>query len=781
MFSQIKKLIGFVIGFILIASNLAFTEGLQVFNDEYVVEINEDNSELQTQSQRTLNINKEKKNFERIGARLEKIISKKSRLLSKNGLNLRSLSKIKNFDINDTYCEELIASNLVTSCSPNFVIKTQAVSNDPSFEQLWGLSSTQGIRAPAAWDVTKGTGNVVVAVIDSGVDYNHPDLKANMWVNDSEISGNGIDDDDNGYIDDIHGISAITSSGDPMDQNGHGTHVAGTIGAKGNNAVGVVGVNWNVKIMALRFLDQNGSGSLSDAIEAINYMTEMKNKGVNIVVSNNSWGGIGFVQSLQNAIEASLNAGIIFVAAAGNSASDNDIAPSYPASYDLPGIVSVAAIDANQNLANFSNYGLLSVHLAAPGVNIYSTFPGNTYRSMSGTSMASPHVAGAIALLRAIDSTSSNSAIIDRLYETAEPLPSVTGVTYTGRKLNLERLIKNERTPFNAPTDGSATCQYTVNETTETPNLSADLNPIVLKADEYSFHTIDLPFDFPYYGTNLRKVIVSPNGVIYTKTQPAGNDYLNTFTAPQNAIAALHTDLTAEIDPNGVRVAVNANEAVIYWRVKHYQGRFQGDIHVRTVLKSTGEIQTFLVADDATSLTFAQTATIGIKGQTSSETTTYASKDASLITNNLGISYIPTCTTPTVTPPVPTSNVTGINAYAINAGGRYVKRVIPGSNLYFNFDGQGTGTFQLNIELGGLSCTGSKQVTITNGVGQLTTQTERFLKKYKSIKFEVGKASERLQIKRTVANKTKLRSTTNSPKQFRRIVQKDCQRLLGQL
>ncbi len=458
MFSISKQLTGLVLGFILVVTNFAIAEDLLVFTDEYVIEVNNQTSDIQSQTARKETSSIEKKNFEKLGANLEKVISKKSRLLRKKGLSLRSTSRIKKFDVTDTYCEELIASNLVTSCSPNFVIKTQAVSNDPSFNQLWGLSTSQGIHAPAAWDVAKGTSNVVVAVIDSGVDYNHPDLKPNMWVNNAEVAGNGIDDDNNGYIDDIHGISAITSSGDPMDLNGHGTHVAGTIGAKGNNEIGVVGVNWNVKIMALRFLDQNGSGSLSDAIEAINYMTEMKNRGVNIVVSNNSWGGIGYVQSLYNAIQTSVSAGIIFVAAAGNSASDNDVTPSYPASYDIPGVVSVAAIDANQNLANFSNYGLQTVHIAAPGVNIYSTFPGNTYRALSGTSMASPHVTGAIALLRSIDSTSSNSAIIDRLYETAEPLPSVTGVTYTGRKLNLERLIKNQRLAFNPPSNGSSDC-----------------------------------------------------------------------------------------------------------------------------------------------------------------------------------------------------------------------------------------------------------------------------------------------------------------------------------
>ena len=353
------------------------------------------------------------------------------------GVSLLS-SDVVAFDPNDTFCADLIANGVAVACSPNFLYTIDRTPNDPRFGELWGLG-TAGVDARPAWDITTGSSDVVVAVIDSGVDYNHPDLRDNMWVNTQEIPGNGIDDDRNGYIDDIHGISAVTGSGDPMDDNGHGTHVAGTVGARGNNGVGVVGVNWNVKIMGLKFITSSGGGSLSDAIEAIDYMVTMKQRGVNIVASNNSWGGRGFSTTLQNTIETSIEAGIAFVAAAGNEGvnNDNESIASYPASYPLEGIVSVAAMDQNQNLASFSNYGTHSVDIAAPGVGILSTSLNGTYRSLSGTSMASPHVAGALALLSSVNPSHSASQLITALYETGVDYPTLTGQVATGRKLNV--------------------------------------------------------------------------------------------------------------------------------------------------------------------------------------------------------------------------------------------------------------------------------------------------------------------------------------------------------
>ena len=276
------------------------------------------------------------------------------------------------------------------------------VPNDPYFADLWGLHNegqTGGtvdadIDAPEAWDLTTGSSNVIVAVVDSGVDYNHDDLIANMWTNPGEIPNNSLDDDGNGYIDDYYGINTVDDSGDPMDDRGHGTHCAGIIAAAGNNDIGVAGVCWTAKIMALKFLDADGEGYISDEVKCIEYAIE---KGAHII--NASLGGPGFSYSEKRAIDSSKDAGILFVAAAGNDGSDNDEKPFYPASCDCDNIIAVAATNYKDNLASFSNYGAYSVDVAAPGASIYSTVPNNQYSHKSGTSMATPCVAGLAALI----------------------------------------------------------------------------------------------------------------------------------------------------------------------------------------------------------------------------------------------------------------------------------------------------------------------------------------------------------------------------------------------
>ncbi|MFO0897057.1 MAG: S8 family serine peptidase [Pirellulales bacterium] len=339
----------------------------------------------------------------------------------------------------------------VAYAEPDYVVRADATRpNDPFYGSLWGLENTgqtQGapgadISAAAAWDIFRGSHQVVVAVIDSGVDYRHEDLAANIWTNPGEIAGDGIDNDGNGFIDDIHGIDTANDDSDPMDDAGHGTHVAGTIGAVGNNSVGVVGVNWNVQIMPLKFLSALGIGFTSDAIAAIDYMTLMKTKyGVNIVASNNSWGGGAESQALYDAIAASNAAGVLFVAAAGNSGSNADEFAEYPAAYDLPGIVSVAATDAHDELADFSNFGAASVDLAAPGVGILSTTPDNTYDTYSGTSMATPHVTGVVALVSGLAPNLSLAEIKDALLASADQRPSLVGKMVSGGRLNAARMV----------------------------------------------------------------------------------------------------------------------------------------------------------------------------------------------------------------------------------------------------------------------------------------------------------------------------------------------------
>ncbi len=288
----------------------------------------------------------------------------------------------------------------VEYAEPDLIYTIDRAPNDERTSELWGM---QAIRALEAWDMTTGSEQVVVAITDTGVDYNHPDLVNNMWRNLSEVPGNGRDDDFNGFVDDYYGWNAITNGGDPMDNNDHGTHVAGTIGAVGDNNTGVVGVNWRVKLMALKFLGSDGSGTLSDAIEVIDYAVTMKQRGVNIVAMNASWGSSGFSQGLKDAVDRATAAGILFVAAAGNEGTSQ---MQYPAGYN--NALAVAAVEPDgQTLTNFSSYGNW-VDVAAPGRSILSTVRNNRYASFSGTSMATPHVAGLAGLMSSVAVLSVN-------------------------------------------------------------------------------------------------------------------------------------------------------------------------------------------------------------------------------------------------------------------------------------------------------------------------------------------------------------------------------------
>jgi subtilisin family serine protease len=326
---------------------------------------------------------------------------------------------------------------------PDYTVYASAQPTDARFQDgtLWGLRNLGGsggvigadINAVQAWDITTGSTNVVVAVIDTGVRYTHQDLAAQMWRNPSEIPGNGIDDDENGYIDDVHGINAITGSGDPMDDETHGTHCAGTIGAQANGGGGHVGVTWQVRIMALKFLSASGFGQTSDALECLNYAVAMGAK-----ISNNSWGGGPYNPALFDALVAARSAGHLFIAAAGNEASDNDEIPSYPANYELDNIISVAALDRGDRLAVFSNYGQNTVHLGAPGVAIYSSTAATdtSYGLLSGTSMAAPHVTGVAALILAQAPTATYSEIRERILISTVPISAMIGRSTTGGRLN---------------------------------------------------------------------------------------------------------------------------------------------------------------------------------------------------------------------------------------------------------------------------------------------------------------------------------------------------------
>jgi thermitase len=330
-------------------------------------------------------------------------------------------------------CAALKQNNpAILNCEPNFVLRAAVSPNDPGLSYLWAMNK---ISAPTGWDTATGSRDVVVAVIDSGIDYTHPDLAANMWINTGEIPDNGIDDDDDGYIDDIYGINTADDSSDPADDNGHGTHCAGTIGAVGNNGVGVVGVNWQVSLMAGKFLGSDGSGSNAAAIEAIAYAVD---HGANVISA--SWGGGDNSRELYDAIAYARDQGVLFVTAAGNDGKNNDSTHFYPASYSLSNIIAVAATDANDQLASFSNYGASSVHVAAPGVDIISTYPGGQYASMSGTSMATPHVAGLAALIKSLYPDMTASELKSRILN-GDTISALKSKTTSGKRININKAL----------------------------------------------------------------------------------------------------------------------------------------------------------------------------------------------------------------------------------------------------------------------------------------------------------------------------------------------------
>ncbi len=333
----------------------------------------------------------------------------------------------------------------VIYAEPNYQYKAIGIPNDLRFSELWGMHNTgqnsgtvdADIDAPEAWDRFTGSQETVVAVIDTGVDYTHEDLAANMWVNTDEIAANGIDDDGNGYIDDVYGYDFAYNDSNPMDGHFHGTHCSGTIGGAGDNAIGVAGVNHSVRIMAVKFLDDGGSGYTDAAVSAVIYAVDNGAK-----ILSNSWGGGGYSQALYDAIAYANNHDVLFVAAAGNDYMDTDISPNYPSCYDVPNVMSIAATDRYDQKAGFSNWGLTTVDLGAPGVDVLSSVLGNSYASYSGTSMATPHVAGVAALLKGYNPSLSALDIRDIIMQSVDPISALSGITVTGGRLNANAALE---------------------------------------------------------------------------------------------------------------------------------------------------------------------------------------------------------------------------------------------------------------------------------------------------------------------------------------------------
>jgi len=395
-----------------------------------------------------------------------------------------SLARLEDAESLEAAIEAYKRSGAVEAVSYNYIRRASLASSEPLFGQglQWGLRNTgqfggtagADIGAPEAWDTRTGAEEVVVAILDTGIRYTHEDLAANMWVNEGEVAGNGIDDDFNGYIDDVHGIRSIDGSGDPMDDQGHGTHVAGIVGMDGSNGKGGTGVAWRVQLMALKFLDEEGRGSDADAIEAIEYALA---NGADVI--NASWGGGGFNATLEAAIREAGEAGVLFVAAAGNESADNDQTPNYPASYGLPNIVSVAATDRRDALGSFSNFGENGVDLAAPGVAIHSAHADadDAYRALNGTSMAAPFVTGALALLIAELPGESMAQRINRLLASTDARPGLARRVRVGGRLNLARALRPELPrPLNDDFE-NATVFASANAKSSSFNATATIQP----------------------------------------------------------------------------------------------------------------------------------------------------------------------------------------------------------------------------------------------------------------------------------------------------------------
>ncbi len=381
---------------------------------------------------------------------------------------------------------------------PNFIVHAAATPNDPRFGELWGLRNTgqtingsvgtagADIGAVPAWDISTGSAATVVGVVDTGIEYTHPDLAANVWSAPSAftvtIGGTPIT-----CAAGSHGFNAITNTCDPMDDNNHGTHVSGTIGGVGNNAAGVVGVNWTTSIVGLKFLDSSGSGSTSAAVNAIEFAIQAKlafagSAGANVRVLSNSWGGAGYSQTLLDEINRAGANDMLFLAAAGNNGSNNDSSPFYPANYNASNLVAVAATDNRDGLAFFSNFGATTVNLGAPGVSVLSTIRGGSYAYFDGTSMATPHVSGAAALVLSRCSLST-AELRTSLLNSVDPVAALAGRTTTGGRLNVYRAISACALPTPTPTETATPTSTNLGGFTSTPSETPTVTPTATITD----------------------------------------------------------------------------------------------------------------------------------------------------------------------------------------------------------------------------------------------------------------------------------------------------------
>ncbi|MFK7911886.1 MAG: S8 family serine peptidase [Akkermansiaceae bacterium] len=499
---------------------------------------------------------------------------------------------------------------------PDWILSVKQAPTDTAYTDgtLWGLKNTGqdsgtasiDVNAEPAWAITTGSPNIVVGVVDTGIRYTHQDLSGNMWVNPNEIAGNGIDDDNNGYIDDIYGINAIANDGDPMDDNDHGSHCAGTIAASANDAGRLVGVAYGVKLMALKFLDSTGSGATSDAIECIDYAIA---QGVDVL--SNSWGGGGASNAMLNAIEQANAAGVLFIAAAGNEASNTDNGDHFPSNYDVGNVISVAAIDRNGNLANFSNYGLTTVDIAAPGVEILSatSTSDGSYASFQGTSMATPHVAGVAALVLSRFPNASIAEQKNRILSTAAPLASLAGKTVTGGMVDalaaltvtedgtLEATASTKPTPLIVeesatffinvndlvPISG-ATVTGSINSGSTIVFLDDGIAPDAIANDGVYSATASVPpavttVTLSANASKTGKTSFSGNFDFAVVTPPPNDDFANRSLLANGTVQTTGSNISATLE-NGEKInPASAGNSTVWWE---YTAPFSANLTIST-------------------------------------------------------------------------------------------------------------------------------------------------------------------------------------------------------
>jgi subtilisin family serine protease len=498
------------------------------------------------------------------------------------------------------------------------------------------------IHAAVGWDTLNSASNIIVAVMDSGVRQTHEDLAANLWVNPAETP-DGDDNDGNGIVDDIHGINAILDSGNPEDDTGHGTHVCGIIGAVGNNGIGSCGVAWRVQLMACKFLGPTG-GSESSLIKCLDYA---RDKGARIINCSFTAPASAISISLSNAFLSVRNAGIIVVAAAGNSGANIDVQPQFPASFPMDNIIAVTSTTRADGFSGF-NYGATTVHLGAPGSDIYSTSFGfdSNYGTMSGTSMAAPCVAGAVALVRARFPGLNYKQVISRVLATVDPLPSLVGRCRTGGRLNLARALGlGDFTPQPAafswvPTNGMTSISLTDNGVS---------SPVAL------------PFVFRYYGRTYSQIYVGANGLLGVTNfglSSTANLDLPTSAAPNGIVCPywddLNPDLGGSVWVGSVGLAPNRKAVVSWVAVPHVvtTGGSLTPLTFQVVLHESGEIafQYLEVERGRSDLIAGKSASVGVEDETGLAGTRYAFNGSPvLLTNNSAILFSPR-DAPTVSP-----------------------------------------------------------------------------------------------------------------------------------